>query len=91
MHGNGHVRFSRGRDGGNAVLLPDRALRSAVLWRKGSFGHQSEAGAQFVERILTTVATLRLQRRHVWDYLVRTCEAAAHGQPAPSLLPQAGS
>ncbi|MFN3650371.1 MAG: IS66 family transposase [Armatimonadota bacterium] len=69
----------------------ERALRSAVLWRKGSFGHQSEAGAQFVERILTTVTRLRLQGRHVWDYLVRTCEAAAHDQPAPSLLPQAGS
>lgn len=65
-------------------------LRAAVLWRKGSFGHQSEVGAQFVERILTVVATLRLHRRQVWDYLIRTCEAAAHGQPAPSLIHPGG-
>jgi hypothetical protein len=32
-----------------------------VLWRKGSFGTQSEEGSRFVERMLTTVATLRLQ------------------------------
>jgi transposase len=31
----------------------ESALRKAVLWRKGSFGINSEAGARFVERILT--------------------------------------
>ena len=69
----------------------ERALRSAVLWRKNSFGHQSEAGEQFVERMLTTVTTLRLQRRNLWDYLVRTCEAATCGGSVPSLLPQASA
>ena len=69
----------------------ERALRPGVLWRKGSFGHQSDAGEQFVERMLTVVQTLRLQRRNLWDYLVRACEAAVHGQPAPSLLPPASS
>jgi hypothetical protein len=87
MHGNGHVRFSRGRDGGNAVLLPDRALRPAVLWRKSSFGHQSDTGELFVERMLTTVTTLRLQGRNIWRYLVESCEAERLGSPAPSLLP----
>jgi transposase len=67
----------------------ERALRAAVLWRKNSFGHQSESGEQFVERMLTTVNTLRLQRRNLWDYLVQTCEGATCGRPAPSLLPQA--
>jgi transposase len=66
----------------------ERALRAAVLWRKNSFGHQSETGEQFVERMLTTVNTLRLQHRNLWDYLVQTCEAAPWGRPAPSLLPQ---
>src|SRR5262249_44730401 len=32
-----------------------RALRPAVLWRKGSFGSASEAGSQFVEHLLTVV------------------------------------
>ena len=39
----------------------ERALRRAVLWRKKSFGTQSEAGSRFVERILTVVMTLRQQ------------------------------
>ena len=64
----------------------ERALRSAVLWRKSSFGHQSETGKQFVERMLTVVGTLRQQQRNVWDYLVAACTASASGQPAPSLL-----
>jgi transposase len=41
----------------------ERALRGAVLWRKGCFGNQSDSGSRFTERILTTVATLR---QHVY-------------------------
>ena len=65
----------------------ERALRPAVLWRKQSFGTHSPAGSRFVERILTAVTTLRLQRRHVLGYLTAACEAALHGTPVPSLLP----
>jgi len=67
----------------------ERALRPAVLWRKSSFGHQSETGEQFVERMLTAVTTLRLQSRNLWRYLVEACEASRRGATAPSLLPQA--
>lgn len=66
----------------------ERALRPAVLGRKSSFGHQSESGKQFVERMLTVVGTLRQQQRNVWEYLVTTCVASHHGQPAPTLLKQ---
>jgi transposase len=66
----------------------ERALRPAVLWRKSSFGHQSEAGKQFVERLLTVVGTLRQQGRNVWEYLVVACTASHYGQPAPTLLKQ---
>jgi transposase len=65
----------------------ERPLRRAVLWRRRSFGTQSEAGSQFVERILTTVTTLRQQRRDVLDYLTTACTAAICKTPAPSLLP----
>jgi transposase len=65
----------------------ERPLRRAVLWRRRSFGTQSEAGSQFVERILTTVTTLRQQRRDVLDYLTSACAAAIRKGPAPSLLP----
>jgi transposase len=65
----------------------ERPLRRAVLWRRRSFGTQSEAGSQFVERILTAVTTLRQQRRDVLDYLTAACTAAISNDPAPSLLP----
>jgi transposase len=65
----------------------ERPLRRAVLWRRRSFGTQSEAGSQFVERILTAVITLRQQHRDVLDYLTAACAAAICKEPAPSLLP----
>jgi transposase len=65
----------------------ERPLRRAVLWRRRSFGTQSETGSQFVERILTAVTTLRQQRRDVLDYLTAACTAAVRKDPAPSLLP----
>lgn len=65
----------------------ERALRPAVLWRKNSFGSQSEAGSLFAARMLTVVTTLRSQNRPVLDYLVEACRAARQGQSAPSLLP----
>jgi transposase len=66
----------------------ERSLRHAVLWRKGSYGTQSEAGSRFVERILTVVMTLRQQRRNVLEYLTATCQSALRHESPPSLLPQ---
>lgn len=68
----------------------ERAIRPGVLWRKGSFGTQSAEGSRFVEAMMTVVATLKQQHRHVLDYLTAACEAAFHGEPAPSLLPSPG-
>ena len=65
----------------------EQVLRPAVLWRKGSFGTQSEAGSRFVESMMTVVATLKHQKRNVLDYLTAAHEAALHGEAAPSLLP----
>ena len=65
----------------------ERLVRHGVLWRKSSFGSDSENGFRFVGRILTTVATLRLQKRNVLDYVEHACRAALLGHPALSLLP----
>ncbi len=65
----------------------ERALRRAVLWRKRSFGSQSERGLRFTERVLTVVTTLRQQQRDVLAYLTAACQALHLGLPAPSLLP----
>ncbi len=67
----------------------ERTLRPAVLWRKISFGNHSEAGCRFAERILTTVQTLRLQKRHVLAYLREALLAHRTGEPAPALVPVA--
>lgn len=67
--------------------LGERQIRHGVLWRKVSFGTQSEAGSRFAERIMTVVATLKQQQRNVLDYLTEACDAANWGRPAPSLLP----
>lgn len=64
----------------------ERLLRRAVLWRKRSFGSWSADGCRFVERILTTVQTLRLQNRRVLDYLHASLEAHRAGQLGPKLL-----
>jgi transposase len=65
----------------------ERALRSAVLWRKRSLGTKTQAGSLLVERMLTVVATLCLQRRNILDYLTEACDAASSGRTPPSLLP----
>lgn len=71
----------------------ERALRTAVIWRKISFGTQSDAGSRFVERILTVVETCRQQDRNPLDYLRHAVIAHRTGRLSiPSLLPdtQAG-
>ena len=69
--------------------VAERALRFAVLWRKGSFGSDSESGSRFVERFLTVRATLRAQKRDLYSYLKDACTAQLHGVPVPALLPAA--
>ena len=66
----------------------ERALRPGVLWRKGSFGTQSEEGSRFVASMMTVVATLKQQQRKVLEYLTAAHEAALRGEAAPSLLPK---
>ncbi len=69
------------------INAAERALRPAVLWRKGSFGSDSELGSRCAERLLTVVATCRQQGRSLLDFRVAVGEAALQGTAAPSLLP----
>ena len=57
-----------------------------MLWRKRSFGSQSERGERFAERVMTAVRTARKQGKDVLDFLVRTVTAHVHGAPLPRLL-----
>ena len=65
----------------------ERALRPAVLWRKGSFGTQSQRGSRFAEEMLTVAASCRQQGRNLLSFLVEACKAALLGTSPPSLLP----
>jgi transposase len=64
----------------------ERALRPAVLWRKGSFGTASPAGSLFAERMLTVTMTCRQQERPLLPYLRGVLIAADRGEATPSLL-----
>ena len=65
----------------------ERPLRRAVMWRRKSFGTQSESGSRFVERILTAVTSLRQQGRDVLEYLTSACESLTRGSNSICLLP----
>ena len=69
----------------------ERALRPAVLWRKGSFGTQSDEGSRFVERLLTVAATCKQQGRGLLDFLIQAITASRLGLPPPSLVPLASA
>lgn len=64
----------------------ERIVRQGVLWRKSSFGTQSERGAWYVERVLTVCATCQLQGRSVIEYLRHVCHCHLNGLPVPSLI-----
>jgi transposase len=63
----------------------ERALRSAVIYRKVSLGSQSQQGEQRTSRLLSAHTTCRLQHRSLFAYLSDTITAHARGHPAPLL------
>ena len=65
----------------------ERALRSAVILRKLSFGTQSSQGSRYLERILSLSETCRLQKRNAYEYLMCVMKAKFAGETAPSQLP----
>lgn len=63
----------------------ERELRAFVLWRRRSFGSQSERGNRFAERLMTIAHTARKQGRDVLAFLV-ACARREDDEPAPSLF-----
>ncbi len=63
----------------------ERALRSAVIYRKLSLGSQSADGELRISRLLSAHTTCRLQRRSLFAYLTDAITAHARGDPAPLL------
>ena len=67
--------------------VAERAIRPAVLWRKGSFGTQPGCGARFAGVMLTVAATCRMHGLDLFAYLAGVCTASMAGLAVPQLLP----
>jgi transposase len=66
--------------------IAERSIRHPVLWRRVCGGTHSQRGSRFVERILTTHASLRQQGRDVLGFIREACVAKLHATMPPSLL-----
>ena len=64
----------------------ERELRGLVMWRRRSFGSQSERGTHFAARMMTIAHTARKQGREVLEFLAACCAPRPEGAAAPSLL-----
>jgi len=65
----------------------EQVLRTAVQWRKISFGNRSRNGEIATARLLTVVQTCKRQERHVLGYLTEAVRCHRRQTAAPSLLP----
>lgn len=68
--------------------VAERILRTAVQWRKISFGNRSRNGEIATARLLTVAQTCKRQQRHVLGYLANAVRCHRRQAAAPSLLPQ---
>ena len=66
----------------------ERALRTAVQWRKIMFSTRSEAGELAVARLLTVTRTCQMQHISALVYLTAAIQCHRRRQPVDSLLPK---
>ena len=64
----------------------EREIRAFVLWRKRSYGAQSDRGNLFAERVMTVAQTARKQHKNVLAFLTACCRARLARRPLPSLF-----
>ena len=64
----------------------ERALRTAVVWRKIMLGTRSDQGERAVERLLTIARTCQVQHLNALVYLTAAITAHRRHQTPPSLL-----
>jgi transposase len=68
--------------------VAERALRTAVQWRKIMFGNRSADGELAVARLLTVTRTCQLQQIGVLAYLTAAIRCHRRRQAVASLLPR---
>ena len=64
----------------------ERDIRHSVIDRRITQGTRGDAGMRWCERIWTTIATCKKQRRNVFDFLHQSILAHWTKQPYPQLL-----
>ena len=64
----------------------ERALRTALQWRKICFGNRRRSGEIATARLLTVTQTCKRQQRHVLGYLTEAVRCHRRQIAAPSLL-----
>ncbi len=69
----------------------EQQIRDFVLWRKRSFGAQSARGNVFAESVMTVAHTARKQKKNVFAFLTRCCEAQRDQTAPPSLFDAAAA
>lgn len=68
--------------------VAERALRTAVQWRKIMFGTRSAEGELAVARLLTVTRTCQRQHLNVLAYLAAAIQCHRRHHPVASLLPK---
>lgn len=63
----------------------EQCLRKAVIWRKASFGANSQEGCRFVERMLSINGTAKLRKVNIMNWVREAMTAAFSQQCAPAL------
>lgn len=66
--------------------LAEQALRHGVIWRKLSYGSQSEEGERFVERVMTIAMTLKKRAQNSFEYFANSFRAFIFGEHPPPIL-----
>ena len=64
----------------------ERQIRKYVIYRKLSFGTQSERGSRFIERIFSISATCKQQAKNTIGYIKQAIINFNSGLPPPELL-----
>jgi len=66
--------------------VAERSLRFGVIWRKLSYGSQSETGERFVERVMTVAMTLKLRAKNSFEYFTECFKALIRGGQSPPVF-----
>ena len=68
------------------VIVTEQALRFVVIDPRVTQRTRGVIGRRWCERVWTTLATCRMQRRSAFEHLHHVIRSHFAGRPAPSLL-----